>query len=133
MMIDSTAEAIALLQNTSLSEQEREHAVHFLRDHPTPEGIEALVTALEDDDAGVRWSAGAALAQLGDAAFPALLEKLAHKSNDTWLREAAHHVIHDNSSPRVRDESGDLMRALQGPGADIASMEAAYNLLRKWE
>jgi HEAT repeat protein len=132
-MIDSSTEAIALLQNTRLSEQEREHGIHFLRDHPTPEGIEALVAALEDDDAGVRWSAGAALAQLGDAAFPALLEKLAHKSNDTWLREGARHVIHDNSSPRVRDGSGDLVQALTGPGADIASMEAAYKLLRQWK
>jgi hypothetical protein len=104
-----------------------------LPDHPTAEGIEALVTALEDDDAGVRRSAGAALAQLGDVAFPALLGKLAHRSNDAWLREGARHGIHYNSSPRVRDESGDLMRALKGPGADIASMEAAYKLLRQWE
>jgi HEAT repeat protein len=132
-MINSTQEAIALLENTRLSEHEREGSVHYLRDHPSPEGDEALIAALDDDDAGVRWAAGAALAELGDDAFPALLNKLAHKSNDTWLREGARHVIHYNSSSRVRAESGELMRALKGPAADIASMEAAYKLLRQWK
>ena len=70
---------------------------------------------------------------LGDDAFPTLLNKLAHKSNDTLLREGARHVIHYNRSATVRAESGELMRALKGPGADIASMEAAYKLSKQWK
>jgi HEAT repeat protein len=129
-MIESTVQAIALLQNDILSELEREDAIHYLRDHPSPEAIEALVTALDDDDAGVRWSAGAALATLGEAALPTLLEALS-KSPDVRLMEAARHVLHYNTSAKVRDETQELMRALKGPEAALATEVAARKLL--WE
>jgi HEAT repeat protein len=131
-MIDSTDEALDVLRNTRLAEQEREAGIHYLRDNPTPAGTEALVAALKDNDAGVRWSAGAALAELGEDALLPLLEALSSSANDTWMREGARHVLHYSSSSEVRAQTQELMEALRGPSADIASMEAAYELLSQF-
>jgi HEAT repeat protein len=95
--------------------------------------MEALVAALQDDDSGVRWAAGAALAQLGDAGMPALLKALCRPSEDTLLREGARHVLHYNASLRVRQETQELMQALKGPGSAVSTMEAAHRLLVLWE
>jgi len=132
-MIKSTEEAIAILKNTRLAELEREDAAHYLREHPSPEGTEALVVALQDDDTGVRWTAGAALAQLGDAGLPPLLKALCQPSEDTLLRQGARHVLHYNASPRVRQQTQELMQALKGPGSAVATMEAAHKLLVQWQ
>jgi HEAT repeat protein len=131
-MIKSTEEAIAILKNTGLSELEREGAVHYLQEYSTPEGTEALVAALQDDDSGVRWSAGAVLAELGDAALPPLLKALCQPSEDSLLRQGARHVLHYNASPRVRQQSQELMQALKGPGSAVTTMEAAHKLLVQW-
>jgi hypothetical protein len=62
-----------------LSLQEREDAIEYLRNKPTSTGIERLVAALEDMEFGIRWSAGTALAQLGDAAFVPILKALTRR------------------------------------------------------
>lgn len=128
-MIQSTQQAIAALQNTRLSEAEREQGIHYLRDNRSSEGIEALVAALQDADAGIRFAAGNALAGLGDAAMPALLQALAQPGNDILLRSGAHRVISENVSARVREQGQGLLKALKGPQAGIASMEAAIKLM----
>jgi HEAT repeat protein len=131
-MIKSTEEAIATLKNTRLSELEREDAICYLQEYPRPEGLEALVAALQDDDSGVRYKAGAALAQLGEAGIPALLRALCQPSEDILLREGARHVLHYNASPRVHQQSQELMEALRGPGSAVSAMEAAHKLLEEW-
>jgi len=128
-MIKSPEEAIAILKATRLSELEREDAIRFLQEYPTSEGMRVLVAALQDDDSGVRWKAAAALAALGEAGMPALLEALCQPSEDELLREGARHVLHYNRSPRVRQQSRELMQALTGPGASLTTMEAAHMLL----
>jgi HEAT repeat protein len=132
-MIKSTQEAIAILQNTRLSELAREDAIYYLQEYPSPEGMEALVAALQDDDPGVQWAAGAALAQLGDAGIPALLRALSQPSEDTLLRQGARHVLHYNASTRVRQQTQELMQALKGPGSSVSTMEVAYKLLAQWK
>jgi HEAT repeat protein len=132
-MIKSTEEAIAILRDTRLSELEREDAVRFLQEHPSPEGMEGLVAALQDDDDGVRWKAGAALAQLGDAGMPALLRALCQPTEDELLRQGAHHVLHYNASPRVQQQSRELMEALKGPGSSLTTIEVAHKLLTQWQ
>ena len=132
-MIKSTEEAIAILKNIRLSELERDDAIHYLQEYPSPEGMEALVAALQDDDSGVRWAAGAALAQLGEAGLPALLRALSRSGQDTLLRQGARHVLHYNASPRVRQQTQELMQALKGPGSAVATMEVAHALLVEWQ
>ena len=129
-MINSVEQAIAQLQNAELPEVERVNAVRFLQGNPTPQAVDALVEVLDDDDHGVRWSAGSALAFIGEPAMPAILRALITPDTSRVLRDGVHHVIVDNSSPKVRAECQDLLKALKGSQSGIASMEAALKLTR---
>lgn len=128
-MIQSTEQALRLVKDTRLSESERTEGIHYLRDAPTDEGIRALVGALQDDDHGVRFAAANALAYMGDAAMPAVLHALAQPDNDVVLRKGVAIVIGENTSPKVRSEGQALLKALKGPQAGIATMEAAIRLM----
>ena len=132
-MINSTEEALFLLQDTDLPEMERTTAIQYLRNHPSSAGVAALVAVLEDDDFAVSESAATALATLGEAALPALLRALAQEPVDVQLRERAWQVLYKNASPMVRAESEKLLQAIHNPDADVATMEAAGKLLKQLE
>ena len=128
-MIESTAQAILDLQNQRLPEHQRTEAAHYLASDPTADAIAALVEALSDADHGVRWAAGTTLAQIGEPAMPALLNALIQPGVDKTLRDGVRHVLTDNHSPKVRQLSVPLVKALKGPEADIAAMQEALKLL----
>jgi len=128
-MFESPTQAIAALQNTRLPENQRADAAHFLEAGPTPDGIAALIAALDESDHGVRWAASTALAHIGEPAMPALLQALIGSDVDKTLRDGARHVLTDNNSPRVRELSMPLIKALKGPEADIATMQEALKLM----
>ena len=127
-MIDSTESAIRTMQDTSKSELEREEGITYLAENASAEGAEALVAALEDDDEGIQWKAASALGILGEEALPALLRALARPENGARLRKGALHALH-SMSPKLREETAELQKALSGPAADIAAMEAASDLM----
>jgi HEAT repeat protein len=128
-MIQSSAQAIAILQDQHLPENQRTDAARFLATDTSDESIAALVAALSDADHGVRWAAGSALALLGDAAMPAMLSALLQPNVDKTLRDGVRHVLTDNRSAHVRQLSAPLVKALKGPEADIAAMQEAAKLL----
>ena len=132
-MIQTTEQAIAVIQNTRLSETEREEGIHFVRQAPSAQGIEVLVEALRDNDHGVRFAAAHALAYVGDAAMPALLQALAQADNDIALRKGATIVITESTGPKVREQGQTLLNALKGSQAGIATMEAAIKLMPSFE
>jgi HEAT repeat protein len=131
-MIQSSAQAILVLQDQHLPENQRTDAVHFLATDASAESIAALVAALSDADYGVRWAAGSALALLGEPAMPAVLGALLQPHVDKTLRDGVRHVLTDNRSPNVRQLSVPLVKALKGPEADIAAMQEAAKLLRSF-
>lgn len=131
-MIESVEQAINTMKDTDLSEVEREHAIQYLQEHQTDEGIDVLIDALEDDDPGIRWKASEALSAYGESAMPRLLEALCQPSTDQRMREGAWHVLRQNSSHTVRAETQELQKALKGPSANIASMEEANKLWLKY-
>ena len=130
-MFASTEEAIQLLQDGSQSEHRRVEAIHYLQGNSSDKVIAALVAALEDDDSGVRWACGTALAMAGEAALLPLVKALASPSNSTYLREGARHVFRQSSSQKVQLDTADLQKCLRGIDADLRTMEAAYKLLDK--
>ena len=132
-MIQTTEQAIAVIQNTRLSEAEREEGIHFVRQAPSAQGIEVLVETLRDNDHGVRFAAAHALAYVGDVAMPALLQALAQADNDVALRKGATIVISESTSPKVRQQGQALLNALKGSQAGIATMEAAIKLMPSFE
>ncbi len=130
--IDNTKKAISILQDTSYQELEREKAVTYLKVHPSAAGIKALVLGLGDDDYGVHWACGTAVAYLGEDAFHVYLEALAKADHSQRLREIARHLIHNNSSDKVRQDGQALLAAVKGPTAALATIEEANKLLVKY-
>lgn len=153
MSINLEDQALVRLNNTHLNYQKRELAIHYICEHPTPQGIKALVNVLSDQEFGVRWSASVALAQLGSLALPEILRALTiPEMNTVRLREAVMHILHYSSNlthepvstyqhmepqvvikPGTPVSVGDLIAALKGPAADISSMEVAGKLLLRLE
>jgi HEAT repeat protein len=61
---------------------------------PDSRAAEALVNTLEDEDISVRWAAADALIALDRVALEPLLRALTKDFSSIWLREGAHHVLH---------------------------------------
>jgi len=70
-------------------------AAKALRQIGSPKAARALVKALENDQFSVRWLAAEGLISLGRNGLEPLLHALEYKANSVWLREGAHHVLHD--------------------------------------
>jgi len=71
-----------------------------------PTATTALIKALEDKEFDVRWLAAEGLINIGREAVVPLLEALIDRPKSTWLRQGAHHVLHDM-------DRGDLNKVLR--------------------
>lgn len=124
--------AVAVLLDSSYPEFEREQAAIFLQDHPSTESIQALIQGLDEDDYGVHWACGTAIAFLGEKAFHYYLETLARADHSARQREAARHIVHYNSSEKVKQDGKALLLGIKGPSPAIGAMEEANKLLLKY-
>ena len=131
-MFNSIEEAVKVAKDESLTELEREKALRYLETSDDPEAIKTLITALGDDDHGVRFAAAEVLAAQGESSFKYLLESLA-QPNNVMLRDGARVVIHQNSSVTVKAKSKELLNVLDAPGADICTLVEATKLLIEWK
>jgi len=75
--------------------QVRWEAAKALEQIASPEAAPALVGALEDKEFSVRWLAAEGLIALESKGLVPLLRALIERSDSVWLREGAHHVLHD--------------------------------------
>ncbi len=134
MVITSTTQALELLDNNREESTSREVAIRYLRNNSSPAVIVRLVQALQDDDVGVRWVAATALAQLGEVALPEVLKALTDPARvgDPRLREGVHHILHNNQRS-VPVPITDLLAALKGPAAGIASLVEVDRVIREYE
>ena len=133
--IYSVEQAIEILSDPLEDQLFREQAIRYLSYHPSEKVINKLVWSLQDDEFGIRWEAAIILAQLGEKALPVLLKALTdpEKVGDPRLREGAYHVLHYNRDPSYAINITQLMHALKGPAADIASMREAGRILAQIE
>lgn len=129
MSYASVGEALQVASSPTTSSQAREDAIDYLESHREPEVIDALIALLETDDAGVRWRAADALAKMGKQALVPLLHALRDKSESRWLLEGASHIFHSNRDPGVARMTEKLRAAMKGPGAYVATVAAAGELL----
>jgi HEAT repeat protein len=133
MKFQTTAEALAVLQDTSRAEVERSAAIHFLAEDHLPANVEVLAQTLTDEDFGVRWAASNALIYAGQAAFKPILRVLVAHGATASVREVACHALYDNVDPQVRAASQELLHAMKGAGADAATPQVAFQMLRREE
>ena len=80
---------------------------------------DALIKALTDKVFDVRWLAAEGLCTIGVTALPALLKAVINNPESIWLREGAHHILHELNNERVSDVVNPLMRALMDSDANL--------------
>ena len=131
-MITNEAEAMEILHDASESIARREEAASFLEENPSVAGIDGLVAGMDDDDPGVRWATSNALAELGEAALPAVLQALIQGYNSR-MRDSAYHFLRGNSSPWVRLHAEPVRKALRSVAPEVTAPKAAAELLTEFK
>jgi nucleotide-binding universal stress UspA family protein len=99
-----------------------------------PTATQALVDALEDEEFDVRWLAAEGLIHIGAESIEPLLKALIERPDSLWLREGAHHVLHDMD----RGDLDDILRPVLGALEDVepllevpSAAEAALDMIKK--
>jgi HEAT repeat protein len=119
----------ALLQSTYWGRWE---AAKALSEIQAPLSAPALVAALEDDNSGVRWLAAEGLIGTGRAALRPLFEALTQRAGSIWLREGAHHVLHDmKEHGLLRKLELEVYHALRDQAPDIEVPWTAEEALKE--
>jgi HEAT repeat protein len=90
---------------------------------------EALVKALEDKMFDVRWLAAEALIRIGHKAIVLLLRALVRRPDSYWLREGAHHVLHDIEKGRLDQLLQPVLVALEDVEPSVEVPYAAEKAL----
>jgi HEAT repeat protein len=123
----AVADLIELLE--AASEQVRWEAAKALADIADPAAADALVKALEDKVFDVRWLAAKGLINLGREGLVPLLQALIERSDSPWLRDAAHHVLHDLAVGELEELLEPIMDSLEDAEAAIETPLIAKAIL----
>jgi HEAT repeat protein len=111
------------------NEQVRWEAAKALGEIADPKTAAPLTCALEDEEFDVRWLAAEGLITLKNKGLPPLLKALIKRPQSVWLREGAHHILHDLSRTNLRKQVKALLEALEGVEPEIEVPTAAQKLL----
>jgi HEAT repeat protein len=111
----------------------RWEAAKALAEIADPKAASKLVATLEDHNFGVRWLAAEGLIALGEDALIPLLEALIKRSDSVWLREGAHHVLHDLSKGDLdlKDLVAPVIAGLEGVDPEIEVHEPVLEALEQ--
>jgi HEAT repeat protein len=125
------ADAVPALVQALASPKEyvRWEAAKALGQIGDPVAAQALVCALEDKMFDVRWLAAEGLIVIGSEALGPLLRTLIEESESVWLREGAHHVLHDLAHGRLRTALLPVVEALEDVDAAVVAPLAAETAL----
>ena len=80
-----------------------------------PRSIDALVKALQDRLFDVRWLAAEALIAIGDKSLKPLLQAIVDNPGSEYIREGAHHVLHDLRGGQYGDILKPLITSMEDP------------------
>lgn len=113
----------------------RWEAAKALSQISSPQSVQALVQALEDEQFSVRWLAAEGLVNIGQDSLEPLLRALVSHSNSVWLREGAHHVLSDLIGMKSLSESlskqiAPVLAALKSVEPIAATPLAAHKALQ---
>ena len=79
----------------------------------------AMARALEDKVFGIRWLAAEGLIAMGPDGLPPLLQALIDRSDSSWLRDGAHHVLHDLARGDLRNILNPVLTAMEHPDPPV--------------
>jgi HEAT repeat protein len=112
----------------------RWEAVKALGQIGDPRATDALIEALEDKTFDVRWLAAEGLIAIGHKALVPLLHALTEHSDSSWLREGAHHVLHDMDKGNLEEVLMPVLAAMEDvePSLEVApAAETALDRLTR--
>ena len=95
-----------------------------------PAAVQALVKALEDKMFDVRWLAAEGLIATGREALVPLLQALMEHPDSLWLKEGAHHVLHDIEKARLEEILQPVLAALEDVEPSLEVPLAANTALK---
>jgi len=95
-----------------------------------PSSAAVMADSLEDRTFGVRWLAAMALINMGREGLPALLQALIERADSPWLRDGAHHVLHDLCQGRLRKVLRPVLQSMEGPDPSVEVPVAARGALQ---
>ena len=80
-----------------------------------PRSIDALVKALQDRLFDVRWLAAEALIAIGNKSVRPLLQAIVDYPGSEYIREGAHHVLHDLRGGQYGDVLKPVITSMEDP------------------
>ena len=92
---------------------------------------QALIEALEDKMFDVRWLAAEGLIDIGREAVVPLLRALVERPDSLWLREGAHHVLHDMPKEDLEETLKPVLAAMEDIEPSLEVAPAAYAALER--
>jgi len=116
---------------TDDSHQVRWEVAKILGEIADRKAASSLVRTLEDEEFDVRWLAAEALIAIGRDALVPLIQELERRPESIWLRQGAHHVLHDLSDVGLRAEAAPVLRALESLEPELEVIEPALGFLDK--
>jgi HEAT repeat protein len=118
----------------SSSDHLRWEATIVLGEIGDPIAVEALISALQDENIGVRWMAMDSLIKLDQAVILPLLLALRKDSESIRLREGAHHILHIlKDRKHLPPQAIKVFEALESIEPDIAVPWAVEDALEKYQ
>ena len=111
----------------------RWEAAKTLGEIGAPEAAPFLVKALEDEEFDVRWLAAMGLIGMNIRGLKPLLHALMEQGDSAFLREGAHHVIHDLTKGELRKYLAPVLTALEGTEPTAGCAQAAFHALEMLE
>jgi HEAT repeat protein len=97
-----------------------------------PAATDALIQSLEGKNFDIRWLAAEGLIAIGKQAVSPLLKALIDKPESIWLREGAHHILHDMDRGDWDEEMKPVIAALESfePSVEVplAARKAMKNI-----
>jgi len=98
-----------------------------------PAAIDALMKGLENKEFDLRWLAAEGLITIGKKAVEPLLTTLIHNPITIWLREGAHHILHDMDRGDWNELLKPVMIALESTQPSLEVPIAAKRALDELE
>jgi HEAT repeat protein len=94
-----------------------------------PQSAPVLVKALEDEEFDVRWLAAIGLIGMNIRGLKPLLHALMEQGDSIWVREGAHHVMHDLAKGELRKYLAPVLVALENTDTAAEVHTAALHAL----
>jgi HEAT repeat protein len=114
---------------SSKSDLKRWEAAKVLTQIGDPTATQKLINALYDKNFDIRWLAAEGLISVGEPGLIPVMHELVNNPESEWLREGAHHYLHEINNEKLKSILNPVLHALEDVEAHLEVPLAAQNAL----